>query len=211
MHYISYYSYGNNFSLSKYAVAELPSIFFEVIAGYFLAENGYSMSSLYNILIIRSDDNASIAECLLPFFDSIIDYLENGKIGKEQALEKEKEELLILKKCFDENLEIRKYYQKMGYDFDKMTFSDILDKKYDDMAKEILKHGLMVFKSIQYVIGTYLKDEIIRKKNHNALLMMIMATNDLDSLNLKDILEIFSIKLPEESASKQKALPVDKC
>lgn len=71
-----------------------------------------------------------------------------------------------------------------------------VDKDCDSLIDSFIKEGLLVINGYQYLLDSYLADQVLNKRNIDNTIVqkMVNVTNNLGMTNVKDILALFGIE-----------------
>jgi len=198
MHYVSWKSTG---TIGEYAIIELPSIFFEKLSSMFLVENGYDKKILEAVYKERENNNYMTSISIMYVFEVINDFIKNGCIEKEKEIIKIQKYIDLIKEDRVSLNKIIHMYNKMGREFKAEC---IVDNKYDKLTKDIIEKGPFMILGYQYILGTIISDEILKKHDIDMIEKMILVTSNLSDYQLEDIINLFDISLkPIESIKKK--------
>ena len=209
--FIHYVSRQKGLSIEKIAVSEFPSIFFEKISAEFLEEKGYSNQIVNQIINDRESNNYSLITSMQPLFSDLIRYINYGEINKSdkmsfyknliESINRTRKKLLKIITDAGEQVEDLSAFEKIKVDIEK----DV-DDECDLMIDSFIKEGLLVINGYQYLLDSYLVEQVLNKRNNDNTIVekMINATNNLGMTSVKDILTLFGIEsaLQEEAAKK---------
>lgn len=197
MHYISM---KNSVTLSQFSISEFPSIFFEKIFARFLKDKGYKEDTVDKMLEDRNRNNIETCMELLPLFNDISTFIKGGLISKDKKV-------LFLENNFRAIQEIKEKIAKiveedggqLDTDFLELPKIDIsreVDKECDFLIDDFIQNGSLVINGYQYLLDTYLAEEVLKKSNNDNSIIsrMINVTDNLGNMNLKDILIEFDIQ-----------------
>ena len=210
--FIHYVSRQNGLSIEKMSISEFPSIFFEKIAAEFLEEKGYSSEIVNQILNDRDNSNYSLStSILLPLFSDLIRYINHGKISKNDKMALYQNQIDSINRVRRKMLEIltnagEKIKDPSAFEEIKADIEKDVDDDCDYMIDLFIKDGLLVINGYQYLLDSYLVEQVLSKRNDDNTIIqkMIDVTNNLGIINIKDILSLFDIEnaLEEESVKK---------
>ena len=195
MHYVSM----NNDSSIQFSISEFPSIFFEKIAAQFLMDKGYEKDVITKVTISRDSNNIEIYMTISSLLNDISEFIENGPISRNKKI-------LFLENKFNAIQDIKKKLVSMieadggkadisFLELPKVDVSEAVDKECDSLIDSFIQNGLLIINGYQYLLDTYLSEEVLKKINYDSSIIsrMIGITNKLYDMNLKDILLEFDI------------------
>lgn len=194
--FIHYITIHESMAISQFSISEFPSIFFEKVAIYFLKNKGYI--DFADILIEdRKKNNIDIFISISTLFNDICTYFNSGPLLKTKKLK-------IMEKNFKMFQETRGNIIKLVGErseqieniFQKFDISEKIDENCDYLTNEFIENGLLIINGYQYLLGTFLAEEALKQMNvdDSVIPQMIDITDNLNSLNLKDILTKFNIE-----------------
>lgn len=78
----------------------------------------------------------------------------------------------------------------------KIDIPKEIDKECDSLIDSFIQNGLLVINGYQYLLDTYLAEEVLKKSNDDTSIIprMINVTDNLGNMNLKDVLTEFNIQ-----------------
>lgn len=209
--FIHYVSRQNGLSIEKIAVSEFPSIFFEKISAEFLKEKGYSSQIVNQIINDRESSNYSLITSMQPLFSDLIRYINYGEITKSAKISFYKNQIesinhmrkKLLKIITDAGEQVK---DPSAFEEIKVDIEKDVDDECDYMIDSFIKEGLLVINGYQYLLDSYLVEQVLNKRNNDSTVVekMINVTNNLGMTSVKDILTLFGIEnaLQEEAAKK---------
>ena len=210
--FIHYVSRQNGcLSIEKIAISEFPSIFFEKISAEFLEEKGYSSEIVNQIINDRDSNNYSLITSMQPLFIDLIRYINYGEINKNfkmsfyknqiESINRVRRKLLKIITDAGEQIKDPSAFKEIKVDIEK----DV-DEDCDSMIDSFIKEGLLVINGYQYLLDSYLVEQVLNKRNNDNTIVekMINVTNNLGMISVKDILSLFGIEnaLQEEAVKK---------
>ena len=209
--FIHYVSRQKGLSIEKMAVSEFPSIFFEKISAEFLEEKGYSSEIVNQIINDRDSNNYSLITSMQPLFIDLIRYINYGEINKNvkmsfyknqiESINRTRKKLLKIITDAGEQIKDPSAFKEIKVDIEK----DV-DEDCDSMIDSFIKEGLLVINGYQYLLDSYLVEQVLNKRNNDNTIVekMINVTNNLGMISVKDILSLFGIEnaLQEEAVKK---------
>ena len=187
--FIHYIINQNCSSLPKTILLELPSTFFERIAGEFLEKKGYSNEITNQIIDDRNNNNYSLfTKTKRPLFIDLIKYINHGEIKKDNIY-KVKMAQIMQEKQMKNSREIEEKKKKIA---------ELVDKECDTKIDLCISNGFLIIIGYRYLLSTYLTEQILDKKNSDnndrIIEKMINITNSLESKSVKDIQLLFDIE-----------------
>lgn len=198
-HYIS--KQNDSQTVPKLTVIEFPSIFLEKIAAEFLKEKGYSNEIVNQLSSNRENSNHSLYYSLFPLFNDLIRYMNHGKITKQDKInlyQHQIDSINKIKKQVLENLIAKgeKIEDPTGFAEEKVDAEKDVEEDCDLMIDAFIKEGLLIINGYQYLLDSYLAEQVLNKRNTDNTVMekMIYVTNNLKAASVKDILTIFGIE-----------------
>ena len=71
-----------------------------------------------------------------------------------------------------------------------------VDKECDLLIESLIKNGLLVINGYQYLLDTFLADEVLKQISIDSTIItkMIKITNELGDMNLQNILDLFNMQ-----------------
>ena len=209
--FIHYVSRQKGLSIEKMAVSEFPSIFFEKISAEFLEEKGYSNQTVNQIINDRESNNYSLITSMQPLFSDLIRYINYGEINKSdkmsfyknliESINRTRKKLLKIITDAGEQVEDLSAFEEIKVDIEK----DV-DDECDLMIDSFIKEGLLVINGYQYLLDSYLVEQVLNRRNNDNTIIekMINVTDNLGTTSVKDILTLFGIEnaLQEGAAKK---------
>lgn len=200
--FIHYVSRQNGcLSIEKIAISEFPSIFFEKISAEFLEEKGYSSEIVNQIINDRDSNNYSLITSMQPLFSDLIRYINYGEINKNvkisfyknqiESINRVRRKLLKIITDAGEQIKDPSAFKEIKVDIEK----DV-DEACDSMIDSFIKEGLQVINGYQYLLDSYLVEQVLNKRNNDNKIVekMINVTNNLGMISVKDILSLFGIE-----------------
>lgn len=217
MHYISKQ---DSIALMPISILEFPSIFFEKLSAQFLRDKGYKQEIIDKVTKDRNRNNIEIYMGISSLFNDISTFIKDGYISRDNKLlfwennfrtfQETKEKMVKLNKELDEQIDIS------FLELFKIDIYDMVDKECDNLIDVFIQNGLLAINGYQYLLDTYLAEEVLKKVNddNSIISRMINVTNNLANLNLKDVLSQFDIKdiidtTKEESNIKSKSKKIN--
>ena len=197
MHYIPMQ---DSMTLTQFSISEFPSIFFEKISAQFLRNKGYKQDVVDKVVRDRNKNNTEIYTGISSLFNDISAYINGGAISKDKKI-------LFWENNFRAIQETRKKLAKLmeenGEQVDisfleafKIDIPKEIDKECDSLIDSFIQNGLLVINGYQYLLDTYLAEEVLKRSNDDTSIIprMINVTDNLGNMNLKDILTEFNIQ-----------------
>lgn len=148
----------------------------------FLEENGFDF--LEDICVLSDD---MLSKLIVSVNSGLIEDLTGNKI-----------KLPVISMDEFEKFCIETGKPLFNFDFlekDKDVFKSV-DDECDEYIKNYVKNGFLVINGFQYVLDTFLADNVLEKKFTDLTIMpkMIDITNKLGDMNLREILEVFDMQ-----------------
>ena len=200
--FIHYVSRQNGFPIENITVSEFPSIFFETISAKFLEEKGYSNQIVNQTINERESNNYSLIMSMYPLFNDLIKYIKDGEINKSDKMSLYKNQIKLIN---DMRKKLSKIILDAGKEADDLSIIEELkvdiekdvDDECDFMIDSFIKNGLLVINGYQYLLDSYLVEQILNKKDNDNTIIekMINVTNNLGIISVKDILTLFDIEI----------------
>ena len=83
-----------------------------------------------------------------------------------------------------------------------------VDSECDKLIQQYLQDGLLIINGYQYLLDTYLAEKIMEKAVEDASIVtkMVEITANLNEINLKDVIEQFSIENITEDKKDNKKI-----
>ena len=188
-------------SIEKIAISEFPSIFFEKISAEFLEEKGYSSEIVNQIINDRDSNNYSLITSMQTLFSDLIRYINYGEINKNDKISFYKKQIESINRVRKELLKIitnagEKIKDPSTFKEIKVDIEKVVDEDCDSMIDSFIKEGLLVINGYQYLLDSYLVEQILNKRNNDNTIVekMINVTNNLGKISIKDILSLFGIE-----------------
>ena len=178
-----------------------------MVAAMFLKEKGYDSEIINQVVVYRENDNFSIYISLQTLFVDLMKYINYGEVSKNDkialfettvnSLNMARKKMLEFAINFGEKIDDISEYEELNVDVEKMVENDC-----DSLIDEFIEKGLLVIDGYQYLLGTYLAEQVFEKKDDMVMQKMISVTNNLKDMGVGDILKLFNIVLQEESVKK---------
>ena len=205
IHYISYFK---NSDLSKLALQEFPSIFFEKIAAKFLVNKGYNEEYINYITYRRVRWNVLTSMPLSKIFDELSSYITNGEVVREEKINEHLEKARKVMEWRENNpisKAILHAFKADNITLDKEKAKLITDTYYDDLILQITKYGFLIINGFQYIIGTHLRDKILDSMNLDDVIpMMIVVSCNLKNYEIEGIQKLFNINIFDDEKEQEK-------
>lgn len=198
--FIHYIPMQDSMTLTQFSISEFPSIFFEKISAQFLRDKGYKQDVVDKVVRDRNKNNTEIYIGISSLFYDISAYINAGPISRDKkilfwennfrAIQETREKLAKLMEKNGEQVDIS-FLEPSKIDVPKE-----IDKECDSLIDSFIQNGLLVINGYQYLLGTYLAEEVLKKLSDDTSIIprMINVTNSLVSMSLKDILIEFNIQ-----------------
>lgn len=197
MHYITML---DSVSLVQFSISEFPSIFFEKISAQFLKDKGYKEDVIDKVIRDRNENNKEIYIGISALFNDIYAFIKGGPISKDKKV-------LFWEDYFRAIKEIRENFAKMMEEIGEQIDMSLLelpkidipvevDKECDLLIESFIKNGLLVINGYQYLLDTFLADEVLKQISIDSTIItkMIKITNELGNMNLQNILDLFNMQ-----------------
>lgn len=198
-HYVSMLN--GKLKFAQLSIIEFPSIFFEKLTAKFLENKGYQNSVIDAITIERVQNNFEIYMELFPLFDDITSFVNKGPILKADKVKLLENQLAIIPELKEK---LNELYKETGetiiessfFEVPKIDIENRVDKECDFFIEKFIQKGLSIIDGYQYLLGTYLADEVLKKYSDNStiILKMIQITNELQNTDLRNILIDFDLQ-----------------
>ena len=198
--FIHYVTMIDSVTLAQFSVSEFPSIFFEKISTQFLKDKGYKVDVIDKVIRDRNENNKEIYIGISALFNDIYAFIKGGPISKDKKV-------LFWEDYFRAIKEIREIFAKMMEEIGEQIDMSLLelpkidipvevDKECDLLIESFIKNGLLVINGYQYLLDTFLADEVLKQTKADSTIIprMIKVTNELDNINLQNILFEFNIQ-----------------
>lgn len=197
MHYIPMQ---DSVTLTQFSISEFPSIFFEKVSAQFLRDKGYKQDVVDRVVRDRNKNNIEIYTGIFSLFSDISTFINGGPISRDKkilfwennfrAIQETREKLTKLVEENGEQVDIG-FLEAFKIDIPKE-----IDKECDSLIDSFIQNGLLVINGYQYLLGTYLAEEALKKSADDTSIMprMLNVTDNLVNMNLKDILTEFNIQ-----------------
>lgn len=198
--FIHYISMQDSMTLTQFSISEFPSIFFEKISAQFLRDKGYKQDVVDKVVRDRNKNNTEIYIGISSLFYDISAYINDGPISRDKkilfwennfrAIQETREKLAKLMEKNGEQVDIS------FLEPSKIDVTKEIDKECDSLIDSFIQNGLLVINGYQYLLGTYLAEEVLKKLSDDTSIIprMINVTNSLVNMSLKDILIEFNIQ-----------------
>lgn len=183
------------------SILEFPSIFFEKISAEFLKNKGYKKDIVDQVVKDRNKNNLHIYMELSSLFYDILRFIKKGPILKAdkvafwenqfRVIQETKENIVKLWEQNYESIPDLSFLEQP-----KVDISSLVDKECDTSIDNFIQNGLLVINGYQYLLDTYLAEEVLKKSENDSTIIsrMINVTNNLSNKNLKDILIEFDMQ-----------------
>ena len=197
MHYIPMQ---DSVTLTQFSILEFPSIFFEKVSLQFLRDKGYKQDVVEKLTRGRNENNAEIYSGISSLFIDVSTYINNGPISRDMKILLWENNFRIIQQTREKIAELaRENVQEIGDDFLEPIKIDIpkeIDKECDSLIDSFVQNGLSVIDGYQYLLGTYLAEDVLKKLADDTSVMarMINVTSNLGNMDLKDVLTEFNIQ-----------------
>ena len=197
MHYIPMQ---DSMTLTQFSISEFPSIFFEKISAQFLRDKGFKQDVVDRVVRDRNKNNTEIYTGISSLFNDISAYINGGPISRDKkilfwennfrAIQETREKLAKLMEENGEQVDIS-FLEAFKIDIPKE-----IDKECDSLIDSFIQNGLLVINGYQYLLDTYLAEEVLKKSSDDTSIItrMINVTDNLGNMNLKDVLTEFDIQ-----------------
>lgn len=209
MHYITMLDDKN---IVSFSLAEFPSIFFEKIASNFLKEKGYDKELVDKMVEYRNLNNIAIYIAISGLFNDITKFIKTGPILRDEKVSFYENNLKAIQQAKENIVNIIKEDNKeVDLSFLEMPQIDIgkeVDNECDKLIQQFLQDGLLIINGYQYLLDTYLAEKIMEKAVEDASIVtkMVEITDNLNEINLKDVIEQFSIENITEDKKDNKKI-----
>ena len=199
--FIHYISGKSNFAVKNLAISEFPSIFFEKIAIIFLINKGYASDMVNHILDEREYNNYTLCSSLMPLFIDLFKYNNGHVITKDEKIAFFQMQIdsvnrirnKFLKKITDAGIPVedKSIFEELNIDIEKHADDDC-----DFLTESFIKNGVLIINGFQYLLDSYLAEEIIKKSKDDSTIVekMIGITNNFAGTSVKDIITLFGIE-----------------
>jgi len=197
--FIHYISMQYSMTLKQISISEFPSIFFEKISAKFLRYKGYKRDVVDKVIRDRNENNIEIYMKISSLFNDISTFINNGPISREQKMLLWENNFRLIQEAKEELVKMTGENEKIDISFLEFSKFDIhkkVDKECDSLIDSFIQNGLLVINGYQYLLDTYLAEEVLRKLEYDTSILprMIDVTDNLGNMNLKDILKEFNIQ-----------------
>lgn len=198
--FIHYIPMQDSMTLTQFSISEFPSIFFEKISAQFLRDKGYKQDIVDKVVRDRNKNNTEIYIGISSLFNDISAFINGGPISRDKkilfwennfrAIQETREKLAKLMEENGEQVDIS-FLEAF-----KIDISKEIDKECDSLIDSFIQNGLLIINGYQYLLDTYLAEEVLKKSNDDTSIIhrMINVTDNLGNMNLKDILAEFNIQ-----------------
>lgn len=197
MHYIPMQ---DSMTLTQFSISEFPSIFFEKISAQFLRDKGYKQDVVDKVVRDRNKNNIEIYTGIASLFNDISAFINGGTISKDKKVLFWENNFRIIQETREK---LAKLMEENGEQVDisfleppKIDIPKEIDKECDSLIDSFIQDGLLVINGYQYLLDTYLAEDVLKKSNDDTSIIprMISVTDNLGNMNLKDILIEFNIQ-----------------
>lgn len=207
VHYISWSK--SQLQNQSFSITEFPSIYFEKLSAEFLKSKGYQSNIIDKVISDRKENNLLIYMGVSNLFYDLLNFIKNGPIERQSKIEYWENHFRIIQetkeklaKMCEENGETvdLNFLERPNIDIPSSTDNDC-----DALIVNFIENGLLVINGYQYLLGTFLADEVLKQTttDSTAIVRMINVTNELGNMNLQNILFEFDIQeLLSESKEK---------
>lgn len=187
--------------VSQFSISEFPSIFFQKLAAEFLRNSGYNKDIVDKVESDRNKNNQELYSGLSTIFNDISRFIRKGPILKEdkvlywenhfRLIQETKEKIVKLCEEKGQSIPDLDFLEQQKIDIDKEV-----DKECDLLIDGFIQNGLLILNGYQYLLGTYLAEEVLQKSIEDETIIprMINVTNNLSNMNLKDVLAEFDMQ-----------------
>lgn len=196
-----YISKKNRSGLPPLSIEEFPSIFFEKLAIKFLSNKGLTDVAINILNKKRIQNNIENYMELFTILNDISRFVNVGPILKADKIKSCENKFRIV---HDENERLIKLCKEKGIPTPDINFleefsvniEDIVNKNCDALIESFIQNGLLVINGYQYLLSTFLADEVLKKYNNDSSIIkeMIQITNKLSNNDLEKILISFDLK-----------------
>lgn len=192
-HYVTLYG---KLEFAPYSISELPSIFFEKMALNFLRTKGYQQETIDFLARKRIKNNINIFSMVFPLFMDINYLINGGKNMKEDKVKLYEENINVFKETIYKINELSSIKSSLNLAMFESDPEEIINRNCDRSINLYLKYGMVLLTSYQYLLDTFLADEILKLKNNNPNIItnMFEITIELRNCTLKSILDSFGLK-----------------
>lgn len=207
-HYISMKGQGS-IPLEQHSISEFPSIFFEKKAAQFLVDKGYEQDIVDQVVRDRNGNNIEVYRQIFPLFTDLSRFIKYGPITREEkvifwennfrAVQETKENIVKIIEAQGDTVD------PSFLEPPKIDIPKTIDKDCDTLTNSLIQDGLLLVDGYQYLLGTYLAEEVLKSSNDDTTITprMINVANNLCSMNLKDVLKEFNIQgITDDSKNK---------
>lgn len=194
-----YVTMQNEVKNPPFSVLEFPSIFFEKVSAQFLKEVGYNDDIVDHIINDRFQSNMKVYTNLSYLFNDINRFINVGPIERNKKIAFLEKQTKLIR---DTQIKLLEIMASSGQTVDPNLFKspeinipNEVDKECDYMINSFIQNGLLVIDGYQYLLDTYLADEILSKTNDDLTIIpkMIKVTNNLSNINISSILTEFDM------------------
>lgn len=198
--FIHYIQMQDSMTLAQFSILEFPSIFFEKISAQFLRDKGYKQDVVDKVVRDRNKNNIEIYTGISSLFNDISSFIKSGPISKEDKVLFWENNFRIIRETREK---LAKLMEENGeqvdidfLEFPKVDIPKEIDKECDSLIGGFIQNGLLVINGYQYLLDTYLAEEVLKKSNDDTSIVsrMINVTDNLGNMKLKDILIEFNIQ-----------------
>ena len=188
VHYISWSK--SQLQNQNFSITEFPSIYFEKLSAEFLKSKGYQSNIVDKVISDRKENNLLIYMGVSNLFYDLLNFIKNGSIERQSKIEYWENHFRILQetkeklaKMWEENGEIvdLNFLERPNIDIPSSTDNDC-----DALIVNFIENGLLVINGYQYLLGTFLADEVLKQTMTDSITIarMIKVANELGNMNL---------------------------
>ncbi len=178
-----------------FSLLEFNSIYFERVAAQYLINIGYDENIVKQVIRNRKQNNFEIYSSISGILLDISRYNKNGPITREDKIKPLEETMQAIYEIRKQIAEITKESIK-DEEFLIMpncNWQEMVDQECDRCILNFTKNGMLVLNGYQYLIDSYLVDELFEKQDEYTLEKMIFVTENLAKFNIDKIIKMFDI------------------
>ena len=187
-------------SSAKMSISEFPSIFFEKLACNYLLELGCDEEAVTTLIRERNISNEEKYIGLSTIFSDMLMIIKDEPITREAKLEqlrclttqaqKTREDLKRILE--DSNLPIPPELLVQP----QIDIYEAVDTDCDNFIELALRKGLLVMSGYEYLLDTYLADEVLKKSHTDNTVIpeMFNIAANLGNIDLKYIVDRFKVE-----------------
>ena len=189
LHYVVMYYSGEK--LESF-INEFPSILFEYLSLGFLKYKGYDDKILDYLEKMRPLNNIKIMKYMYPIMRDINDLFKNG----DGLIERKRNNNQKLYVELQQEIENNPEFKELASVILKSSSEELLKQECDMSTMLIIQDPAILISSYQYLIGTLLTKETIKKflEDFSVIDKVYEIVRNINNENLKSVLEILDLQ-----------------